>query len=47
VLDATPDTPTVFELSGQPQKKSGRYLRLKEVQKLKHQVLWLRYGKSS
>jgi len=45
IADATPDTPTVFELSAQPKKKSGRYLLLKEVQKLKHQVLWLRYRK--
>src|SRR5579863_7840111 len=45
IADATPDTPTVFELSAQSKKKSGRYLLLKEVQKLKHQVLWLRYRK--
>jgi riboflavin biosynthesis pyrimidine reductase len=45
IADATPDTHTVFELPDQKEKKSSSYFRLKEVQKLKHQVLWLKYRK--
>jgi riboflavin biosynthesis pyrimidine reductase len=44
IADATADTPTVFELPDQKgNKKFSSQLRLKEIQKLKHQVLWLRY----
>jgi riboflavin biosynthesis pyrimidine reductase len=45
LVDATANTATVFD---QPEKNGGKkfskYLKLKEVRKLKHQVLWITYG---
>ncbi len=46
IADASSGTPTVFELAAQEKKKSVRHLRLKQVRKLRHQVLWLTYKKS-
>jgi riboflavin biosynthesis pyrimidine reductase len=44
IADAKADTATVFELPDQRgNKKFSSYLRLKKIQKLKHQVLWLKY----
>jgi riboflavin biosynthesis pyrimidine reductase len=44
IADATPNTATVFDLPDHNgKKKFSKYLRLKEVRKLKHQVLWITY----
>lgn len=44
IADATANTSTVFEFPDHKgNKKSNHHLRLKEIRKLKHQVLWLKY----
>ena len=44
IADATAETSTVFELVNQKKKeKFASHLQLKEVKKLKDQVLWLKY----
>ena len=44
IADATPGTATVFDLpENYAVKKFSKYLRLKQVRKLKHQVLWITY----
>lgn len=43
VADGTPNTPTVFEVSEYLHKNPAAHLSLTEVQRLEHDVLWLKY----
>jgi riboflavin biosynthesis pyrimidine reductase len=44
VADGTPKTPTTFEVSEYLQKKPATLLRLKAMQHLQDDVLWLKYS---
>lgn len=43
MADGTKDSPTTFEVGNFLPKKDARQLKLLDVQKLRHEVLWLRY----
>jgi len=43
ITDGTPQAATTFEVTGNLLKNSPRSLKLLDVQKLKHDVLWLTY----
>ena len=44
LVDGTPKTPTTFEVSEYLKKNPATELKLKEVQQLRNDVLWLKYG---
>jgi riboflavin biosynthesis pyrimidine reductase len=43
LVDGTPKTPTTFEVSEYLEKNPATELKLKEVQQLRNDVLWLKY----
>jgi riboflavin biosynthesis pyrimidine reductase len=43
IADATPGTPTTFEIGKQPATSTTGKLQLEEVKQLGHDVLWLKY----
>jgi riboflavin biosynthesis pyrimidine reductase len=43
LADGLPDTPTIFEVDKSLKKAPATHLKLMDVEKLPHDVLWLRY----
>ena len=43
LADGAANTPTTFEIADNLQKKSAQQLKILDIKKLEHDVIWLRY----